>query len=95
MKYYLNPQINESQCYGPPQSTKAEGLIEMTEEQHKIFLEYNGFVNIVVDDGVMSDIEPNVGAWEEWKASLPTQPTDTEPTTDEIIDTLLGVTTNE
>ena len=89
MKYYLNPQINENLCYCSPQSTKAHGLVEMTEEQRKTFLAYNGFVNIVVADGIVTDIEPNVEAWEEWKATLPTEPTETEPTAQDDTDAML------
>ena len=91
MTYYLNPQINENLCYSPPQSTKVDGFVEMTEGQLKTFLKYNGFVNITVVDDIMTNIEPNTGAWEEWKATRPAEPTNPDPSTSEILDVLLGV----
>ena len=89
MTYYLNPQINENLCYCPPQSTKVDGFVEMTEEQLKTFLEYNGFVNITVVDGILTNIEPNTDAWEEWKATRPAEPTEPEPTAQDDTDAML------
>lgn len=46
MNYYLNPQKNENGGYSNFQSTSFRGAIELTEEQAKTFLAYNGFVTI-------------------------------------------------
>jgi hypothetical protein len=56
-----------------------------------VFFEYNGFVIVTeTEDGVT--VEPNTEAWKAWKASLPEpEPVEPEPTTEEILDAMLGV----
>lgn len=49
------------------QSTPAPGLLPLTAEQEAMYLQYNGFVKIISTDPV--EIEPDVEAWEAWKAS--------------------------
>lgn len=61
------------------------------------FYNYNGFVVLTIEtiDGVdtVTAYEPNVEAWEAWKASLPEpKPEVDEPTADEILNAMLGVT---
>lgn len=61
------------------------------------FYAYNGFVVLTIEtiDGVdtVTAYEPNVEAWEAWKASLPEpEPEVDEPTADEILNVMLGVT---
>ena len=58
---------------------------------------YNGFVVLTIEtiDGVdtVTAYELNVEAWEAWKASLPEpEPEVDEPTADEILNVMLGVT---
>ena len=57
-----------------------------------VFHEHNGFVNITIEDGVVTEMTANTEAWEEWKASLPTVEAKHEATTDDILNALLGVT---
>ena len=56
---------------------------------------YNGFVVLTIEtiDGVdtVTSYEPNVEAWEAWKASVAEREVD-EPTADEILNAMLGVT---
>ena len=54
------------------------------------FYAYNGFVTLTIEDDTVTAYEPNVEAWEEWKASLP-EPTPPAPTTDERITKLEAV----
>lgn len=89
---YIKPNANESGAYSSPQSNYAYGLIEITDEQALLVTFYNGFVNINVENEVVT-ITPNIEAWEEWKANNPKP--EIEATTDEVLDTLLGVNTNE
>lgn len=61
------------------------------------FYAYNGFVVLTIEaiDGVdtVTAYAPNVEAWEAWKASLPEpEPEVDEPTADEILNAMLGVT---
>lgn len=82
---YLNPNTLSNQ------SNPAPGLLPLTAEQEALYLQYNGFVKIISTDPV--EIEPDVEAWEAWKASLPPEK-EPEPTTDELLNILLGVTDN-
>ena len=61
------------------------------------YYNYNGFVVLTIEtiDGVdtVTSYSPNAEAWEAWKASLPEpEPEVDEPTADEILNAMLGVT---
>ena len=84
MNYYLNPQKNENGGYSNFQSTSFRGAIELTEEQAKTFLAYNGFVTIQrIENEETGEIgtlvEPNMEAWEAWRAAQAEQPEEPEP----------------
>lgn len=68
--WYINPIPNDSGAYSPPQSTSFDGAIPLTDEQLEIFLQYNGFVSVVLEDDAYQ-ITPNLEAWETWKESQP------------------------
>lgn len=99
---YIQPTPNPSGAYSAPQSNPFPGAIPLTDEQTAVVLQYNGFVTItsheetVVDDFTRTvyEVTPNTEAWEEWKASLSPEP-EPEPTDTEVLNTLLGVSTNE
>lgn len=82
---YIDSKPNESGAYPNPKNQPFPGSIALNDEQAAVFFEYNGFV--AVQDGVVT---PNVEAWEAWKASLP-EPVEPEPTTEEILNAMLGV----
>lgn len=63
---YINPETKANQ------STYAPGLIHLTAEQWALYLQHNGFVRVVSTDPV--EIEPNVEAWEAWKAEEAEKP---------------------
>lgn len=90
---YINATPNESGAYSAPQSNKFPGAVLLPDDMLPQFLEYNGFVNITAEDGVVTAIEPNAGAWEEWKEAEAAKPTpEVEPTDTEVLNALLGVT---
>lgn len=60
---YIHPETLSNQ------STCAPGLIELTDEQFNLYLQYNGFITITSTDPVT--IEPDTEAWEAWKAEQP------------------------
>lgn len=99
---YIRSTPNPSGAYPPPQSNPFPGAIPLTDEQTAVVLQYNGFVTItsaeetIVDDFTQTvyEVTPNTEAWEEWKVSLPPEP-EPEPTDTEVLNTLLGVSTNE
>lgn len=54
------------------QSTPAPGLLELTPEQEKLYLEHNGFVRVLSTNPVV--IEPDLEAWEAWKKAEAEKP---------------------
>lgn len=87
---YIDRQPNPSGAYPNPKNQPFLGCIPLTDEQEAVFFEYNGFV-FLTEDG---EVVPNLTAWEAWKASLP-EPTETEPTAEELLDAMLGVSRYE
>lgn len=77
MMWYVQSIHSEGAPYPGPQGTDAPGLIPITDEQCQILVEYNGFVVITQDEGGVVTVEPNVEAWEAWKAAHP-EPDPTE-----------------
>lgn len=71
MYYYINKNPNESGAYLTPQSNKFTDSLALSDELLIKFLKYNGFVNLTIDGETVTNIEPNLEAWEKWKASLP------------------------
>lgn len=54
--------------YTPPQSTNAPGLVALPDELLEMFLEYAGFVELEISEGVAVSITPDVTAYARWKA---------------------------
>lgn len=75
---YINIEPNENGNYGQPNSIETENSVSLPDELLQPYLDANGFVNITVEDGVVTSVEKNVEAWEAWKATLP-------PETDPIV----------
>ena len=76
---YIRDTPNPSGAYPAPQSNPFEGAIPLTEEQAETVLQYNGFVTITASEETIVDdftrtvytVEPDLEAWEEWKAAQP------------------------
>ena len=66
---YINPKTLSNQ------STPAPGLILLTKEQETLYIQYNGHVTITKETdeagAVSYKVEPNLEAWEAWKATQP------------------------
>ena len=98
----IQKQPNPSGAYPALQSwdspTPPDGYVIVQDAVDlSTFYEYNGFVTLTIEtiDGVdtVTAYAPNVEAWEAWKASLPEpEPEVDEPTADEILNVMLGVT---
>lgn len=59
-------------------STVPEGYVKVPGHlDTSVFYEYNGFVTLTIEKDAVVGMEPNVEAWEAWKASLPEETTDT------------------
>ena len=57
-----------------------------------VFHEHNGFVNLAVENGIVTSMTANTEAWEAWLATLSTEEVQAEATTSDILNALLGVT---
>lgn len=68
---YIDKIQNPSGAYPNPKNQPFPGCIELNDEQANVFFEYNGFVIVSKENGKAVSVEPNVEAWEAWKASLP------------------------
>lgn len=71
---YIAP--NPSGAYPPIQEgvfeTCPEGMAEWPEElSAETFCRYNGFVTLTVENGKVTDCQPNTEAWEQWRAEHP------------------------
>lgn len=97
---YIRSTPNSSGAYPAPQSNPFPGAIPLTDEQASTVLQYNGFVTItsseetIVDDFTRTvyTVEPDLEAWEAWKAEEAAKPTpEPEPSDTEVLNTLLGV----
>ena len=96
---YVKSTPNPSGAYPGPQSRYFPGSLPLTDSQAAVLVEYNGFVTITntPDPEIEASsvtVTPDPEAWEEWKASLPPEP-EPEASDTEVLNTLLGVDTNE
>lgn len=96
---YVRSTPNPSGAYPGPQSRPFAGCLPLTDSQADTLVKYNGFVTITQEpdediEGSSVTVIPDLEAWEEWKASLPPEP-EPEPSDTEVLNTLLGVDTNE
>lgn len=69
--YYLPKIPNEAGNYGSPVSEPFDDCISLSDALLQPYLDANGFVNIIVKDGVVTSVEKNVEAWEAWNAAQP------------------------
>ena len=96
---YVKSTPNPSGAYPGPQSRYFPGALPLTDSQAETLVQYNGFVTITntPDPEIEASsvtVTPDLEAWEAWKASLPPEP-EPEASDTEVLNTLLGVNTNE
>lgn len=87
--YYIQSTPNPSGAYPAPQSTQAPGLAAISDEQVAVLVQYNGFVTLSLQDDTVTAVEPNLTAWEAWKASQPAEqvePSEAEDTAAMLVD---------
>lgn len=68
---YILPIADEAGAYSNPQSTKAKGLVFLSDEFLEEYINCNGFVNLVIEGDTVTSISENTEAREKWLASLP------------------------
>lgn len=67
--FYLTKNITAEGAYPPPQSLKAEGLLNFPEEFLEEFNNCNGFVTLTLDGDTVTAITPNIEARKTWEAA--------------------------
>ena len=92
--YYINSTANESGNYGNPQSNQYADSIALPDELLNAYIACRGFAVLTVENGIVTAVETNEDALTAYLAEFPDEPDEPqvdEPTTDDIINTLLGV----
>lgn len=88
---YIDPVPNASGAYPAAKNQPFPGCVPLTDEQAKMFRQYNGFVTVTQETdeagAVSVTVGPNTEAWEAWKASLPPEP-EPEPALADRVDEL-------
>ena len=91
--YYINAQSNESGNYGNPISQNFPGSIAMPDELLSDYISANGFVIPVIENGAVVSLEVNQTALDAYNAEHADAPEpEPQPTTEDILNALLGVT---
>lgn len=89
--FYIDQKPNPSGAYPNLKCQPFHGCYELDDEQAEIYIQYNGFIRILSTNPVV--IEPDVEAWEAWKANHPEPEPEPDPeaTDTEVLNALLGV----
>lgn len=89
--WYIKP-IPENANYGNPHNPAREGDYELPDILVPAYTEAKGFVNITVEDGVVTACEKNAEAYDAYTAAhpvLPEPPTDLERIEAQVLYTAL------
>ena len=89
--YYINAQPNASGNYGNPMGQPFPGSVTLPAWLLEDYISAKGFVIPVIEDCQVVSLEVNQEALDAYLAEHPDVPAQPEPTTDEILDVLLGV----
>lgn len=91
--YYINAMPRESGDYGNPMGQPFPLCVALPDELLDAYIQAKGFVYLEVEDGEVVTVEVNQEALGAYLAEHPDQPEpEPEPTTEQILNTLLGVT---
>ena len=91
--WYINATPRESGDYGNPMGQVFLGCVALPDELLGPYIEAMGFVFLEVEDDEVVALEVNQEALDAYLAEHPDQPEpEPEPTTEELLDILLGVT---
>ena len=91
--YYLNAQPNESGNYGNPMGQPFHGSVSLPDDLLSDYINAKGFVIPVIENGEVVSLEVNQEALDAYNEEHPDVPEpDQQPTTEDILNALLGVT---
>ncbi len=89
--YYINAHPNASGNYGNPMGKPSPGSVALLDDLLSDYINAKGFVILTVENGAVVSLEVNQEALDAYQAAHPDVPVEPEPTTEEILDALLGV----
>ncbi len=90
--YYINKYPNETGNHGNPVSNQTAGMVFIPDDLLSTYIAAKGFVYIQAEDGVVTSVETNQEVLAAYEAAHPEVPEEAEPSAEEILNTLLGVT---
>ena len=89
--YYINATPNASGNHGNPMGQPFSGSVALPADLLSDYINAKGFVIPAVENGQVASLEVNQEALDAYTAEHPDVPVEPEPTTEEILDALLGV----
>lgn len=91
--YYINAKPKESGNYGNPMGQPFPGSVALPDDLLSDYINAKGFVIPVIENGEVVSLEVNQAALDAYNAEHPDvlEP-DPQPTTEDILNALLGVT---
>lgn len=93
--YYIYEAANESGNHGSPVSRQSEGMVELPDVILPRYIATKGFAILEIDDGTVMDVEINQEAYDAYIAEHPDVPEEDNPTTEDLLNAILGVAENE
>lgn len=89
--YYIKSKPNDNGNYGNPTSNKFDNSVALPDELLADFIKYKGFVTLVIEEDKVISLDVNQEALDNYLSVYPSVEETPEPTVDEIINALLGV----
>lgn len=89
--YYISENPTTNGNHGNPKGQPFHGCVGLPADLLSAYIEAQGFVRPVIENGQVASLEVNQEALDAYLAEHPDVPAQPEPTTDEILDVLLGV----
>lgn len=90
--YYIALTPNETGNHGNPVSNQTADMVAIPDDLLSAYIAAKGFVNIQVESGIVTSVETNQKTLAAYEAKHPEVPEEAEPSAEEILNTLLGVT---
>ena len=91
--YYINAQPNASGNYGNPMGQPFSGSVALPADLLSDYINAKGFVIPVIENGQVVSLEVNQTALDTYNEEHPDLPEpEPQPTTEDILNALLGVT---
>lgn len=91
--YYINSTPTASGSYGNPMGQPFHGSVGLPDDLLSDYINAKGFVIPAIENGAVVSLEVNQEALDAYNAEHPDVPEpDPKPTTEDILNALLGVT---